>query len=79
MTYLLENSAAQVQQMHYKTTQLPTCFCVNSEEFSTCHDKMDLASSNFCREYWAQRETKLSELMQLFVDSALIYRTCSLG
>ena len=44
MTYLLENSAAQVQQMHYKTTQLPDCFYVNSEEFPTCHNKMDLAN-----------------------------------
>ena len=63
MTHLLENSAAQVQQMHYKTTQLPDCFYVNSEEFSTCHNKMDLASRYFCSEYWARRETKLSELV----------------
>ena len=61
MTYLLENSAAQVQQMHYKTTAW--LFYVNSEEFSTCHNKMDLASRYFCREYWAQGETKLSELV----------------
>ena len=47
MTYLQENSAAQVQQMHYKTTQLPNCFYVNSEEFPTCHNKMDLASRYF--------------------------------
>ena len=26
MTYLLEKSAAQVQRMHHKTTQLPDCF-----------------------------------------------------
>ena len=66
MTYLVENSEAQVQQMHYKTTQLPDIFYVNPEELSTCHNKMDLASRYFCREYWAQRKTKLSELSVTF-------------
>ena len=62
MTYLLEKSAAQVQQMHHKTTQLPDCFMLTWK--SSPHDivKVDLASRYFCREYWAQRETKLSEL-----------------
>ena len=55
MTYLLEKSAAQNQSVAW-------LFYVNSEEFSTCHNKMDSASSYCFRECWAQREKKQSEL-----------------
>ena len=32
MTYLLEKSAAHVQQMHHKTNQLPDCFIMSTQK-----------------------------------------------